>query len=533
MIGLREGLEAALIVGIVAAFLTRNGRPLLPMWIGVLVAVVLSLGVGVGLAVVEESLPQAAQEGMETVIGTVAIVFVTGMILWMGTHARGLKQELEASARAALGGGTSRALVVMAFLAVLKEGFETSVFLLATFQASTNATTAAGGALLGILVATALGVGIYRGGVRLNLSRFFRATGVFLVLVAAGLVVSALRTAHEAGWLVAGQQRTVDLSWLAPVGSVRGSLLTGVLGIPADIRLVEVVGWLAYLVPMLAIVVWPPKRRPGPLAGVRIQQVAAAGAVLAAGLLAVLVGPPAPAVPGSAPVVTGTGSPAGAATLDDGRRLAVRTRQGTTSSDLRPAGAVSHDGLAAEHLTGTLPGAPARLPATLTLADLVTLNGGRIPVGVDARRNPGPYSARWSPASSLDVWTVDGVLLDAAARHHLVVTFAGGGLPTPRTWSVPAGAVLPGGAGTAPTGWTVDRGHVDQVSRTLQALAGDRAEARFWGRVVPGVLLVTAGTLLLLARRRRRAITVLPGATAGREPGTADPTTTRSTIHAG
>ena len=216
-----------------------------------------------------------------------------------------------------------------------------------------------------------------------------------------------------------------------------------------------------------------------------------------------------------------------------GRRLVVRTDQGTTSSDLRPAGAVGHGGRDAEHLTGTPPAAPADLPATLTLADLVTLNRGRIPVGIDARRNPGPYSARWSPSSSLDVWTVDGVLLDAVAEHSLVVTVAGGGLPTPRTWSVTAGAVLPGGVGTAPTGWTVDRAYVDQVSRTLQALAGDRAEARFWGRVVPGVLLVTAAVLLHRARRRRRASTVLPVATAGREPGTADPTTTRSTIHAG
>ena len=231
IIGLREGLEAALIVGIIAAFLTKNGRRLTPMWIGVGSAVLLSLAVGITLAVVEHSLPQSAQEGMETVIGAVAVFFVTGMILWMSSHSRGLKRELEASAQHALGGGASSALVVMAFLAVLKEGFETSVFLLATFQASTSAAVAATGALLGILVSIGLGIAIYRGGVRINLSKFFRATGIFLVLVAAGLVVTALRTAHEAGWLNAGQQRTFDLSWLAPVGSIRGALFTGVLGI--------------------------------------------------------------------------------------------------------------------------------------------------------------------------------------------------------------------------------------------------------------------------------------------------------------
>ncbi|MEO7061222.1 MAG: FTR1 family protein, partial [Lapillicoccus sp.] len=119
VIGLREGLEAALVVGIIAAFLTKNGRSLLPMWVGVVAGIVISAGVGVILKVIESSLHQAAQEGMETVIGAVAVVFVTGMILWMTTHARFLKRDLEASARDALGDGTSRALVIMAFLAVL------------------------------------------------------------------------------------------------------------------------------------------------------------------------------------------------------------------------------------------------------------------------------------------------------------------------------------------------------------------------------------------------------------------------------
>ena len=102
VIGLREGLEAALIVGIIAAFLRKNGKSLVPMWIGVTAAVVLSVAVGVVLAAVERALPQAGQEGMESVIGVVAVVFVTGMILWMNTHARGLKRELEAGASDAI-----------------------------------------------------------------------------------------------------------------------------------------------------------------------------------------------------------------------------------------------------------------------------------------------------------------------------------------------------------------------------------------------------------------------------------------------
>ncbi|MEK6311813.1 MAG: FTR1 family protein, partial [Curtobacterium sp.] len=157
VIGLREGLEATLIVGIIAAFLRRNRVPLAPMWLGVGTAVLLSVAVGFGLQLVEQALPQAEQEGMETIIGLVAVVFVTGMIVWMRTHARSLGKDLEASATAALGRGTAWALAGMAFLAVLKEGFETAVFLLATFQASSDTGSAALGAVIGIAAAVLAG----------------------------------------------------------------------------------------------------------------------------------------------------------------------------------------------------------------------------------------------------------------------------------------------------------------------------------------------------------------------------------------
>lgn len=271
VIGLREGLEAALVVGIIAAFLRRNGRRLGAMWVGVALAVVVSLAVGVALWVLEAALPQAQQEALETVIGAVAVVFVTGMLFWMTRHARTMKRELETSAGAALHDGGVLALAGMAFLAVLKEGFETSVFLLATFRAAQSSGLAATGALLGIVIAAGIGYGIYAGGVRLDLARFFRITGAFLVLVAAGLVLTAVRTAHEAGWIVAGRQRTIDLDWLAPNGSVQGALVTGVLGIPADPRLIEVVAWLAYVVPVALLVYWPAARRPGAAGAVRVR----------------------------------------------------------------------------------------------------------------------------------------------------------------------------------------------------------------------------------------------------------------------
>src|SRR5215831_6166616 len=161
VIGLREGLEAALIVGIIAAFLRQRGRADLlgPVWAGVALAICLCLLAGVGLQVLNASLPQRQQEQLETIVGVAAIGMVSYMAVWMQGHARELKHQLERAVADAFASGSAWALVGMAFLAVLREGLETAVFLLATFQASQNAELASLGALLGILVAAALGYG--------------------------------------------------------------------------------------------------------------------------------------------------------------------------------------------------------------------------------------------------------------------------------------------------------------------------------------------------------------------------------------
>ncbi len=178
VIGLREGVEASLIVGIVAAFLRQQGRgdALRLMWAGVVVAVLLCAGVAVGLQVLDRELPQAQQEGLETIVAAVAVAMVTFMIVWMRRHARELAGDLRASAAGALARGSSWALIGMAFFAVVREGIETAVFLLAAFQASGDAVSASAGALLGIVCAIGVGWGIYGGGVHLNLNRFFRIT---------------------------------------------------------------------------------------------------------------------------------------------------------------------------------------------------------------------------------------------------------------------------------------------------------------------------------------------------------------------
>ena len=259
VIGLREGLEASLIVGIIGAFLMQEGRrdALRWMWLGVAAAVVICLGAAIGLQIVNQQLPQAEQEGLETVVALIAVGMVTFMIFWMRRHARNLAGDLRATAATALAEGSIWALVAMAFFAVLREGLETSVFLLAAFQASGDSNAAWIGALLGILLSAALGWVIYRGGVRLNMARFFRVTAVALVLVAAGLVMSAVHTAHEATWFNSLQATTIDLSWLVQQGTVRASLLTGVLGLQPRPTTGELGGWLLYAVPMLLIVMWP------------------------------------------------------------------------------------------------------------------------------------------------------------------------------------------------------------------------------------------------------------------------------------
>jgi high-affinity iron transporter len=522
VIGLREGLEAALIVGIIAAFLRKNGKSLTPMWLGVVLAVLLSIAVGVSLNLVEKALPQAAQEGMEAIIGAVAIFFVTGMIVWMNAHARDMKRQIEAEAAEALGQASAYALALMAFLAVLKEGFETSVFLLATFSAAQSAALAATGAVIGLLLSVAIGWGIYAGGVRLNLSRFFRITGAFLILVAAGLVIISLRTAHEAGWLNAGQQTTVNLSWLVAPGSIQSALITGVLGIPADPRRVEVLGWLAYLIPVSLYIYWPQSRRPGPRAATRLKLAVAGLLVLAAAGLALLYPVPHTELPSQAPLVAassragagGAAKPVGTAALEatasGAMALKVSVKGATDASLPLPDKArhERHEGIEASAWTVGSTGTPANAPSTLTLDDVVALSGGRVPVGLSPSRNPGPFSAEWTIHRSTDIWATDGLLLDATERRSTLVTLSGGGLQTPRTLTV-----RDDGSGAA-SGWQVSADYRDAAAKALNGIAMARIEREFWAVQLPVALAIMALLLAAFAgrtlMRQRRA----PGAAA-------------------
>jgi high-affinity iron transporter len=259
VIGLREGLEASLIVGIIAAFLRREGnmQAMRVLWLGVVAAVLLCAAVGIGLRLAEENLPQKQQEGLETVVGLFAVGMVTYMLLWMQKNARSIKKELEGELTKALASGSTTALIFMAFIAVLREGFETAVFLLAAFQQSDDAQATGTGAVLGVAIAVVIGYGIYKGGVKLNLARFFSFTAFVLVLVAAGLVATAIHTSHEAGWFNGLQDQALDLTWLVKPGTVISALLTGMFGLQPRPTVGETMGWLLYFIPVTLLLLAP------------------------------------------------------------------------------------------------------------------------------------------------------------------------------------------------------------------------------------------------------------------------------------
>jgi high-affinity iron transporter len=265
VIGLREGVEAALIVGIIAAFLSgeNQGKGMREMWAGVAIAAGICVAVGIGLEILNQELPQRQQEMLETVVSVAAVGAVTFMIFWLRKHARSLRSEIEGSTASALATGSMFALIGMAFFAVLREGLETAVFLVAVFQGATDPVSAGAGAVLGLLIAFAIGFGIYKGGVKLDLGRFFKITSVVLVFVAAGLLASAAGTAWEAGWVTSLQSQPLDLSWLVVSGTWTSSLLTGMLGLQAHPSVLQIILYLGYAVPMTIFVIWPERlRRP-------------------------------------------------------------------------------------------------------------------------------------------------------------------------------------------------------------------------------------------------------------------------------
>ena len=254
LIGLREGLEAALVVGILIAYVVKLGRTdvLKRIWLGVGLAVTVSLALGAVLTFGAYGLSFEAQELIGGVLSIIATAFVTWMIFWMLGAARGLSKELRADVDSHLE-GAGWGLVLVAFLAVGREGIETALFIWAAVQASGSTTFPLIGAALGILVAIVLGYLIYRGVLSINLSKFFTYTGIFLIIVAGGVLAYGVHDLQEAGVLPGLNTLAFDVSASVPPDSWYGTLLKGIFNFSPATTWFEALAWVLYVVPVLTI----------------------------------------------------------------------------------------------------------------------------------------------------------------------------------------------------------------------------------------------------------------------------------------
>jgi high-affinity iron transporter len=267
LIMLREGIEAALIVGIVASYLRQSGRGawMPAVWCGIVLAMGLSLSIFVALHFAAAEFPQRTQELFEAIVGIIAVCLLTAMVFWMRKAARTIKDDLKHSIDEALASNDHQgvALLVMVFLAVVREGLESVFFLLATFEQNVGY-GAPLGAFLGLAGATGFGAALYYGGARLNLRQFFRWTSILIVFVAAGLVASSIRSLHEAGLWNHLQGIAFDISGVLPADSVVGSVLCGIFGYQDAPTNGEFIGYLFFLIPALILFLAAPAYKTAP-----------------------------------------------------------------------------------------------------------------------------------------------------------------------------------------------------------------------------------------------------------------------------
>jgi high-affinity iron transporter len=280
LIGLREGLEAALVVSILIAYLVKTNRQsLLPrIWLGVGIAVAVSLAFGAVLTFGPRGLTFEAQELIGGLLSIIAVGFVTWMIFWMAKAARTISGELRSQIDKAAD-GKRWSLAIVAMLAVGREGLETALFLWAATQATARETGATTtpliGAALGLVIAIILGYLMYRGALKINLSRFFTWTGVFLIIVAAGVLAYGFHDLQEARFLPGLNNLAFDVSHIVPPTSWYGTLLKGVFNFSPATTKVELSAWLAYIIPTMSIFLFRVRRRPRPQAMPTAAQAAA------------------------------------------------------------------------------------------------------------------------------------------------------------------------------------------------------------------------------------------------------------------
>jgi high-affinity iron transporter len=272
--GLREGVEAALIVSIILAYLakTGNARYFGRIWVGAGAAVLVSIVAGVILWITLDGLEGAAGQIFEGVATLLAAAVVTWMLFWMRRTAANIRGELHAGVDRALVEGGIFGLSVLAFTAVIREGIETALFLLgqvtAASEANAGATSTLVGALIGILIAVGIGYAFYIGARVINLQTFFRWTGVALIFIAAGLLAYAVHEFVEAGVITVGTGTAFDISAVLPHSGdisetgpilIVGQLLRALFGYSSTPEWATLVAWLAYLAIVLPLYLRPVK----------------------------------------------------------------------------------------------------------------------------------------------------------------------------------------------------------------------------------------------------------------------------------
>jgi len=266
IIALREGLEAALIVGILVAYLVKTGRKALlaPLWAGVALAVVVSLATGAFLTITSTELSPRGEEFFAGTTSFLAVGFVTWMVFWMKRTARHLKGQLVGQMSTAVLAGPL-ALAAAAFFAVVREGLETSLFIYANFKTVSSTPSATVGLIFGLGLAIALGYLIYRSSIKINLSKFFNYTGIALVVVAAGVLSYGIHEYQELGWLPGADFFVWDVTSVIAKESLLGGVLAGTIGFDTTMSLLQFVLWAAYLAIVLSLYLKPAASKPAPV----------------------------------------------------------------------------------------------------------------------------------------------------------------------------------------------------------------------------------------------------------------------------
>ena len=256
LIGLREGLEASIVVMVLVAFLVKSDRrdALKWVWLGVGAALAMTISVFMVIQFGENTISGLGAEAIAGIASLVAVAIVTTMVLWMKKAAAGISGQLRAEMADALQTG-ALAVVTLSFLAVGREGVETALFMVGYAEASTFWPLA--GLIVGVLIAVAIAYGMYKGAVRMNLAKFFKYTGIFLIVVAAGILSYGIGALQTVGWLPGLAHKAFDITSWFNWSSWYGEAIQGIFNVTPTPTVLQFAGWLTYLVVVLVLFLRP------------------------------------------------------------------------------------------------------------------------------------------------------------------------------------------------------------------------------------------------------------------------------------